>query len=315
MHLVFRLSHAIWDGLSLPAFLHTLHSLYGGIRLPPPPRFALYMNALANIRKEGLTHWRRHLQGFSITVVESLRQTRQAAPVDRSVLLCHIIDIPPEAQALTGRITQASIFIAACALVAAEETSSNDILFCNVVSGRQFLLLSLHDIVGHCGNMLPIRVVGVNDDADPRQPVHQVQDQYLEGMPYEAISFYEIKENAGVDWSPEADRFGIGIGYINQDTQPESRIGDRSISIQTFFPEVRQRKSTVSDEDLVEILQPDPSIHDLEFVAIPDPDGRHFRVGITVNLGLFGSGQLDYLVEKLCGKFVSLNMALRDTAP
>ncbi|KAK2039676.1 bassianolide synthetase [Colletotrichum somersetense] len=315
LRLVFRLSHAIWDGLSLPKFLHTLHSLYEGIKLPLAPPFAVYMNALANIREEGFAHWRRLLRGSSITVVESLRRKRQAAPVDRAALLCRVIDVPPEAQALTGRITQASIFSTACALVAAEETGSSDILFGNVVSGRQFLPPSLHDLVGHCGNMMPMRVVGVDDDADLRQLAHQVQDQYLEGISYEAMSFDDIKENAGVDWSPDSDRFGIGIAYMNQDTQPESRIGDRSITIQTLFPEVRQRKSTVCDEVLDEILQPDPSIHDVEYVAIPDPDGRHFRVGITVNLRLCESGHLDYLVEKLCEKFVSLNMALRETAP
>lgn len=313
LRLMFRMSHAIWDGMSLGPFMKTFHSLYKDLAVPPSPRFALYLESLSKIRDQGISHWSKVLQGSSVTVMQSIRESRKLMPVDRAAFMSRVVHIPPEAQApLGGGITQATIFTAACATVIAKETNCSDLLFGNVVSGRQFLPTHLqNNLVGHCGNLMPVRIVGVDEGAEPRTLVKQVQDQYLEGLAYEAITFDDIKENAGVEWRSDADRFGLATAFMNFEQHPESTIGDSTISIHHIPPEIRMRKSTVSGEDLLLILQPDPTTHDMEFVAFPEPDGRNFRLGVTANLRLCESGEVDHLIEKVCDAFVAMNKSLR----
>ncbi|KAI6356872.1 hypothetical protein MCOR31_010518 [Pyricularia oryzae] len=49
----------------------------------------------------------------------------------------------------------------------------------------------------------------------------------------------------------------------------------------------------------------------MEFVAFPEPDGRNFRLGVTANLRLCESGEVDHLIEKVCDAFVAMNKSLR----
>ncbi|TLD15771.1 uncharacterized protein PgNI_02067 [Pyricularia grisea] len=308
LRMVLRMSHAIWDGLSLPALLQTLHSHYEGVDVPPPPRYALYMKHLYEMHPKGHEHWGRVLAGSSLTVLEDLRAKRKVG--DGGGFLMRIIDVPPEAQA-PARITQAAVFTTACAVLVAKETGRDDVVFGNVASGRQFLPTRLQGIFGHLGNTMPVRVQDVRaGEADLKSLALRVQEQYLEGAPYEAMSIRDVKASPGVDWPADADRFGLTVAFQNQGFNPESTINGNRMVLSGFMPYITQRPSTVSGEMMIGLKLADQTTHDLALVAVPEPDGRHYRIGVNADQALCESGELDKWVDQLCETFVHVNAVL-----
>ncbi|KAK1566047.1 uncharacterized protein LY79DRAFT_663925 [Colletotrichum navitas] len=312
LRLVLRINHALWDGLSLPVMIETLQSLYEGVAVPPPTRHALFVKRKLDNQPECLKYWRRVLEGSSLTTMQNVRAMRK--PGDDTGLLLRLVDVPPEARA-SASITQAAVFTTACALVLARETGQGDLLICSMTSGRQWLPPHMQRVVGLLIQSMPLRIRNVLDGAaDLKALALQVQSQYLESAPYEAVEFNFIRDNAGVDWAPDADRFGVTVTFQNQGPSHESTTNGRSLQLSTqLTPTVIQRKSTVSGEMLscMPILAGECSM-DLGFMAIPQPDNRHYMVGIAADMSLCLNPEMDHIVDHVCDTFLYLNAALRD---
>ncbi|TLS21072.1 uncharacterized protein PpBr36_10648 [Pyricularia pennisetigena] len=107
LRLVLGMSHAIWDGLSLPVILNSLHSLCAGFAVPPQPRLALHLKQHRKKYNKTIEYWKNAL--------DALRK-----PDDRGGCLLRVVQVPAEGRA-PGRITQAAIFTTACILVVADE--------------------------------------------------------------------------------------------------------------------------------------------------------------------------------------------------
>lgn len=151
--LVVRLSHAQYDGVSLPRLLQDLEAFYTGGTPSPSVPFPHYMAAISDeaTRTAALDYWRDLLRGSSRP---SVLPGQSAQPGDRGVFKTAVaVDAyapPPDA-------TTASLLTASWALVLARRLRSADVVFGGVTAGRSGVAAA-EDVAGPCYQLAPIRV-------------------------------------------------------------------------------------------------------------------------------------------------------------
>ncbi|EME80348.1 uncharacterized protein MYCFIDRAFT_177299 [Pseudocercospora fijiensis CIRAD86] len=213
-----RISHALYDGLSFTHILHAFHALYNDSMNHVIPQSGRYIRYMLESRTKGLGYWRSLLDGSTLTAWSSKPPRDEQMPATRQ-LGCYIATktIPvPTIQRKDG-ITAATIFTAACArtiFTQLNSTTARDIVFGRVVSGRQHLPLKDQDIVGPCTNTVPVRVILDQDgDGEPSSLLlRKIQQQYLNGIPFETIGFEEIRDHC-TSWPALCGSFWCATAY------------------------------------------------------------------------------------------------------
>ncbi|KAI1181191.1 non-ribosomal peptide synthetase [Nemania sp. FL0916] len=298
LRIVLRMSHALYDGLSLEYIIQSLHALYSGKSLPAPPRFAQYMRHMAESRKEGYEFWRSTLRDSSMTVLENVSNISNGDSGQQLPPTCRAskpISIPLYANA-DNSITPATIFSTACALMLAKETGSNDVLFGRIVAGRQGLPFSCQNAVGPCTNEVPIRA-RIDENASRKELLRQMQDQYLNSLPFETLGLEELKKNC-TNWPETTKKFGCCTVYQNFDFHPESEMQEQRVQIG-----VLSRDEKFANE---------ASTHDLVIAGEPEPEGPYMHVTIIANRKVCDDKRVKRMVEELCENIQALNLALRE---
>ncbi|KAG8165144.1 hypothetical protein KVR01_005419 [Diaporthe batatas] len=151
--LVIRLSHALYDGMSLPRLLEDLETLYSSRKVGDFEPFPSYIarSFEQSLQTKALSYWRDLLQDSSLTVLEG--QTTE--PADRGVFK---EDLAIENFRVLAEITTANLLTAAWALLLARRTGTSDVTFGGVTSGRGIDMAGVENVVGPCYQMTPIRV-------------------------------------------------------------------------------------------------------------------------------------------------------------
>ncbi|KAI1120342.1 non-ribosomal peptide synthetase [Nemania abortiva] len=297
VRLVLRMSHALYDGLSVEHVLHSLHVLYRGGSLPMPHRFGRYMQHMADSRKDGYEFWRSVLQDSSMTVIDrDSNGTRQKqASTARTYRASKAIYFSLKESA-DSRITPATVFTAACALTLSKETGSKDVLFGRVVSGRQGLPIGCQNICGPCTNEVPVRL-RTDGNANPIELLREAQEQYLNSLPFETLGFDELKQNC-TDWPDATKNFGCGIAYQNLNHQPESEMQDQRVQMGVMLPDDQFANQ--------------PALHDLAMVGEPEPEGDRIQVTVVANQNLCENSRVERILAELCENIQTLILALRN---
>nr|POF13826.1 enniatin synthase [Quercus suber] len=308
--LVLRLCHALYDGLSFEHIARSIHSLYNGVHLPTPPRFASYIQHMNDSRKDGYKFWRSLLQGSSMTVLQSRRSVAQDSSTNGAWYVESIIK--PSFASHAGGITQATIFTTACSRLLANLSGSKDVLFSRLVSGRQYLPLSSQHVVGPCTNIVPVRVHIENDDK-LSELLHKVQNQYLDSLPYETLGFEDIKKNC-TDWPETTKNYGCCSTYQNFDLHPETQAQDQLFRSEGIT-QGSQISATEDGDDISNdnsVLRAEP-LHDVDMIGVPEPDGVHLRIVVTASRRFHEKETVDYMSKELCKLVLDLSSALRST--
>jgi NRPS condensation-like uncharacterized protein/aryl carrier-like protein len=227
--LLLRMSHAIYDGVSLPKILEALQSAYQGTPIQTPPSFANYLRASAG----GLTaghyqHWTELLSGSRMTeIVRRNGPNYQAAAAERgrTAHLQRTIHLPPVEN---GHITTATVIKAAWAYVLSRATSSRDVVFGHTISGRNAAVDGVANMVGPCVNLLPVRVqlptAADGDDTNRiKRLLDQVQTQQVTNMPHEVLGFRDIVRHC-TDW-PAWTYFTTAVQHQNLEPNEAVRVG------------------------------------------------------------------------------------------
>jgi amino acid adenylation domain-containing protein len=211
--LVLRMSHAQYDGFSSPLLLKDIATAYEGNPLTPAPGFSDYMayRADQNNSPALFQFWRELLQGSSMTTLQervSLEglddaHTQTAISVERETRMPH--DVPEG-------ITMATINKAAWSIVLARLTSQHDLVFGQVVAGRNIPMEGVENILGPCCNFLPVRVT-IQSDFTVRDLLTSIQNQHSSQMAYETADFKDIVTKS-TSW-PQDTRLGSLVQYIN----------------------------------------------------------------------------------------------------
>lgn len=197
--LIIGLSHALYDGMSLPRLLRDLETLYMGEKVVDFEPFSSYMARICDeqVQTKAVNYWRNLLNGSSLSILNG----PSVQPTDKSIFQLKPVEAtkPPE------EITTASLLTAAWALVLARRLGKRDVTFGSVTSGRSIDLANVENVIGPCYHLTPIRV--------PFEPhwtgmdlLRFVQRQSAESAAYDFLGFKKISKQC-TQWSSKVGFF------------------------------------------------------------------------------------------------------------
>lgn len=196
--LIIGLSHAQYDGVSLPKLLQDLEAAYTGKKFHSE-QFSSYMAQTRNknIETKALDYWRNLLAGSSLSILAGA----SIQPTDRPVFHTS----PTGTFKPPGEITTASLLTAAWSLVLARRLRTSDVTFGGVTSGRNIDLANVENVMGPCYHLTPIRV-----SIDPRWTamdlLRYVQKQSAESAAHDFLGFDKISKHC-TQWPSEVGFF------------------------------------------------------------------------------------------------------------
>ncbi|RHZ67355.1 uncharacterized protein CDV56_109100 [Aspergillus thermomutatus] len=211
--LVFDMSHAVYDAISMDQTLQTLADVYKGIGSNRAIKgFHSYVHHINSSKQNSYAYWRKTLQNSSMTIVPC---TSSAPALDGPpTVLIRSVPLPKP----PAGITQATLFTLACASTLSRLTNSTDVVFGRVVSGRATLPTALQNVIGPCLNRLPVRVQFTRPQTKTERLI-ALQKQQAESLAYETTGLSEIARNC-TDWPYDTREFGCWIQYQNVDEEP-----------------------------------------------------------------------------------------------
>lgn len=192
--LVFRVSHAQYDEICLPLLYEQLSALYAGTSVPQSAPFSTHVN---HVVKSGIPasipYWKNLLSGSQMSVFKPDIPLTHRGPMDVYAEF-DISDRP-------AGITIGSLPTAAWALVLSKRLASKDIVFGEVVTGRNLGVPNADRIVGPTWQYAPFRVPFQNDWTY-LDLLRFVQAQHIASAPHESMGLSEIVRSC-TDWNPE----------------------------------------------------------------------------------------------------------------
>ncbi|KAF4958673.1 hypothetical protein FGADI_2223 [Fusarium gaditjirri] len=198
-HRIFiRISHAQYDGLCFPTILQSLKASFEGEPIHPTPSYASYIQRALGMNKQGCyAYWRALLKDSAPTnVIQRHRTSLQTSPTQ---VLRKVVSTPPLASV---NITTSTVIKAAWASVLAKVTGKTDVVFGNIISGRNSNNVpQIESIVGPCLNIVPVRVRH-QPSSTVLDLLQDIQNQQVDNMPYETLGFREII-NKCTDWDDD----------------------------------------------------------------------------------------------------------------
>ncbi|KAI4724364.1 nonribosomal peptide synthase SidD [Aureobasidium sp. EXF-10728] len=189
--LVFRLSHAQYDGVSLPALLTDLEKLYNGGKITGEP-FATYISATLepSLREKALTYWKDLLSGSSASSSGFSAQENE-----KGLFKSASIDMTNK----PSDVTTANILTAAWSLVLARRLSTPDVVFGAVTSGRNIdSLANAETIMGPCYQFTPVRV-SLSTSLDTATLLRSIATQVAESSSHDFVGYSAIAGAVGWD--------------------------------------------------------------------------------------------------------------------
>lgn len=193
--LAFRISHAQYDEMCLPILFQQLSALYAGTEVPETLPFTKHVNhvVLDNIPK-AMPYWKQLLSGSQMSVLKPDVPLTERRMADRYLEF--------DISSRPSSITIGSLPTAAWALVLSKRLDVRDVVFGEVVSGRNLGAQSADRIFGPTWQYIPFRVP-FNTTWTHLDLLNFVQKQHMESAAYESMGFSEIVENC-TDWDSKA---------------------------------------------------------------------------------------------------------------
>ncbi|KAL5116376.1 Non-ribosomal peptide synthetase [Pleosporales sp. CAS-2024a] len=193
--LAFRISHAQYDEMCLPTLFAQLAALYGGGgEVPATEPYSKHVNhvVLRNI-PQSIPYWQQLLAGSQMSVMKPDIPLQHGTMAD--------IYLEFDISARPCNITIGSLPTAAWAILLARRLATRDVVFGEVVSGRNIGLGNADCILGPTWQYIPFRVPFQNTWTY-RDLLHFVQHQHMESAAYEGMGFAEIVERC-TTWDPK----------------------------------------------------------------------------------------------------------------
>ncbi|KAL4879115.1 hypothetical protein BJY04DRAFT_229461 [Aspergillus karnatakaensis] len=191
--LVLRLSHAQYDGISLPRLLRDLEGLYTGQEITIYEPFPSYIAQIHDKTAESkaITYWRNLLSDSSLTILPG---KSEPSPSDKAVFLHKPANTPTQPFAET---TTATLLTASWAVLLARRLKQTDITFASITSGRILEHIpNTENIVGPTYQFTPVRIpFQQNTSWTPKALLQYIQSQSAESATHDFLGFTRIAEN------------------------------------------------------------------------------------------------------------------------
>ncbi|KAM5478013.1 NRPS cluster protein [Microsporum canis] len=207
--LIMRASHLQYDGVSLIRLCRELGPSFYGQDLFPTTSFLAYSHfAATNNEEAARAFWCKTLTGSSMTPIF------QHTSIPWKYVLDGQVDtiIDTNLVRSDSEITIGTTIKAAWALVLAEMSGCNDIVFGSVIWGRNAMYPGVEHVTGACIDNIPVRV-RLGNNLTRRELLKQVQGQYFEAVSYESFRYKRIVEEC-TNWRPW-ERLSTLVEYEN----------------------------------------------------------------------------------------------------
>ncbi|KAI1572705.1 EntF Non-ribosomal peptide synthetase module [Pyrenophora tritici-repentis] len=217
--LIMRISHAQYDGSCLPQLLNSLVAALECQEAGPISSMAPYFQeqAVSPAKQlEAAEYWQSLLHGSTMT---SLVQHLHETPSYKNIYNTQLTRTIPTPSAITAKhgITFATILKLAWSLTVSSLSSSDDVTFGHVVSGRP---PSLTALMGPCLNVIPVRV-SLKNTATILSLLRQIQNQHASSYPFEATLGTRTIVRDCTSW-PQHTRFSSIVQHQNIDETTEA---------------------------------------------------------------------------------------------
>jgi hypothetical protein len=224
--IILRMSHAQYDGVCMPKIFSALQAGYLGERIAPTPAFSTYVREAARrTTDDHYAYWTALLKGSSMTEVVHRSGPNYSRGREEPISLKRIIHL----QSLVSQnITPATVIKASWAFVLAHISSRSDIIFGNVISGRNSPVVSVESIIGPCVNLIPVRIK-FQSNWTVIDLLRHIQDQQVADMPYESLGFREIIKNC-TEW-PDWSNFSTVCQHQNIQRNTQMKLGNNQYTI------------------------------------------------------------------------------------
>jgi amino acid adenylation domain-containing protein len=226
--LSFRISHAQYDEICLPLVFQQLVALYAGTTVPETFPFSRHVKHVVgqNI-PQSVSYWRNLLANSQMSVFKPNipLTTRESTSFYREF---DISSRPKD-------ITIGSLPTAAWAITLARRLGVQDVVFGEVVTGRNIGVESGDRIFGPTWQYIPFRVP-FSPDWTYLDLLHFVQAQHTTSSSYEGMGLGEIVEQC-TDWnSKEVDWFDSVVHQAPKDWIEELTFGETRAKFETLYP-------------------------------------------------------------------------------
>ncbi|PYI31641.1 acetyl-CoA synthetase-like protein [Aspergillus indologenus CBS 114.80] len=296
--LVFRLAHALYDGLSASVLVGDFAALYNEKTLPPTSPFSAHLQAVQALHTEAAYDtWRKVLQGSHMT---SLRKHRLpiSGSEDSTSRPAYVVNVAKTIPAvfLPANITLSSLLKAAWAVTllrcfASQSETSASVVFGQVVHGRSGNVAHADRILGPCISIVPVSV-SLEPTALKLAVLRTIQEQHLETLPYSALGYRDIVKNCTA-W-PEASPLTSFVRVRNYEFPTECWLdGVRCHASHYPLPNNPSQSANVH--------------------IVPEAD--RLLVEIAVSSHILSERQVKYLVEEYCRMIQSFDNMVIEREP
>ncbi|PHH52314.1 Nonribosomal peptide synthetase 4 [Ceratocystis fimbriata CBS 114723] len=209
--LIFRVSHAQYDEICLPLLLRELTALYQNQPTPQLLPFSAFANHVIRTIPDSMPYWRDLLRGSEPTVL------RPDTPLVRRNHYC--IEREYDISGRPAEITTASIPTAAWALCLARMLGKRDVVFGEVVSGRNTAFPHADTVVGPTWQYVPTRIK-FTPSMTALDLLQLVQDQHMATSAHEGVGITELIRDGC--WPASAEWFDT---VVHQDVEHVDSLG------------------------------------------------------------------------------------------
>ncbi|KAF9774131.1 Non-ribosomal peptide synthetase [Fusarium sp. DS 682] len=201
-----RISHAQYDGVSLPELLRQLELRYRGLEIPSSEPFETYIQHLSSVKPQNVDFWRKTLEGSSYTEIAPA-----AEPQKKTAFMTKDVDI----SGASPDTTHAMLLTAGWAKVLSQYLNISDVTFGGIVSGRDVDVAGIDTIMGPCYQYQPVRVK-FEPNWTASQLLDHVRSQSVEGSQHATLSFQEVLKECTA-WPADTPFYGSFTNHLNKE--------------------------------------------------------------------------------------------------
>jgi amino acid adenylation domain-containing protein len=238
--IIVRISHAQYDGICMPRFWKGLSATYSGTKLCPDPGFRRYISHSFRLGRDSqcISHWIEFMKGSSMTRITDCTPTALPRPSKMTSSYSRRISVTGHAM---PTFTIATVVKATWALVLAQMSASADVVFGNLITGRNEGISEIEKIMGPCVNIIPLRV-GFRENWNFLDLLNCIRDQQIANIPFESLGFRDLAKHC-TTWA-RSTYYGSYVQHQNIDIDESLFLGQTEYKITSSGPE----------EDLADVL-------------------------------------------------------------
>ncbi|KAI7774494.1 hypothetical protein LA080_008301 [Diaporthe eres] len=243
--LIIGISHAQYDGLSVPLILRVLESGYNDTVAPATTPFSAYLSLQSKRRALSRAYWSTLLKSSSLTQgLPRLSSGPSPKVQPRRIEVSGTVELP----AIPEGFTVAAVANLAWALLLHTATGDDDIVYVTLASGRSHPVRGIEAVVGPCITLVPVRLVFSKLWA-ASELAACVQEQFLALDQGDTIGIDEIREQC-TEW-PATPTFDSVFFHQGVSDSPEHILSGAPVKAQLHLnPAVEILRTTVTTKQL-----------------------------------------------------------------